>query len=318
MMNQDRFAPRKMLVPGVIIVAFWILGIAMWQSSGYIEALLHFGYIGTAVGVGIGLYNALPRKNKPLGRKLALFLVGGYMLIFLGLLGSENIQIEWVFFSLLSGFSGAALSHYLIAKIFGPLLFGRLWCGWACWTVMILDLLPHNRSRGRVSGRWGHLRYTHSALSLGLVLLVWFAFDYRDRIYYGSLTGLYWLLAGNALYYLVGITLALLLKDNRAFCKYLCPITVFLKATSRFSLLKIKGEGEKCNECGACIRVCPMDIRIPDYVKNGQRVLSTECTLCLTCTNTCPTGALHASFGFDIGGKELLQERKTKVEAMTM
>jgi hypothetical protein len=35
----------------------------------------------------------------------------------------------------------AAVVHYLIAKVFGPMLFGRIWCGWACWTVMVLDLL---------------------------------------------------------------------------------------------------------------------------------------------------------------------------------
>ena len=30
-------------------------------------------------------------------------------------------------------------------------------------------------------------------------------------------------LAGNALYYIAGIALAFAFKDNRAFCKYLCP-----------------------------------------------------------------------------------------------
>ena len=48
---------------------------------------------------------------------------------------------------------------------------------------------------------------------------------------------------GNVLYYLVSISMAFILKDNRAFCKYVCPITVFLKATSRFSLLKINEPG---------------------------------------------------------------------------
>jgi len=54
---------------------------------------------------------------------------------------------------------------------------------------------------------------------------------------------------------------------------------------------------------------CPMDIRIPDYIKNGQRILSTECTLCQTCVSVCPKDALKLSFGVDLGGKELLRER---------
>lgn len=39
---------------------------------------------------------------------------------------------------------------------------------------------------------------------------------------------------GNALYYALGIALAFALRDNRAFCKYICPVTVFLKPASYF------------------------------------------------------------------------------------
>ena len=39
----------------------------------------------------------------------------------------------------------------------------------------------------------------------------------------------------NLLYYIVGISLAYALKDNRAFCKYICPVTVFLKPASYFA-----------------------------------------------------------------------------------
>jgi ferredoxin-type protein NapH len=241
--------------------------------------------------------------------------VGGLLLVFMGLLQSENMQIEWVFFSILAGLGGGALTHYLIAKIFGPLLFGRLWCGWACWTLMILDLLPHTRSKGRLPGKWGWLRYAHFALSLGLVLVLWFGFGYQDHVQFGSVTGLYWMIVGNALYYLVGISMAFILKDNRAFCKYVCPITVFLKATSRFSLLKVEGDSERCDECGACVKMCPMDIRIPDYIMHGQRVLSTECSLCQTCITVCPQDALKLSFGFDLGGNELLRERTQVVSS---
>jgi len=34
------------------------------------------------------------------------------------------------------------------------------------------------------------------------------------------------------------------LRANRAFCKYVCPITTILKYVTRFSLLKIRGESE--------------------------------------------------------------------------
>ena len=130
--KRSKFQIKKLIVPGIVMLAFWILAIVGWQASGYIQPLILFGYIGTSLGVGLGLYATLPKKKKQIGRKLTLFLIGGALLIFMGLLQKENMQIEWVFFSLLAGISGGALTHYLIAKIFGPILFGRLWCGWAC------------------------------------------------------------------------------------------------------------------------------------------------------------------------------------------
>jgi formate hydrogenlyase subunit 6/NADH:ubiquinone oxidoreductase subunit I len=54
-----------------------------------------------------------------------------------------------------------------------------------------------------------------------------------------------------------------------------------------------------------------MDIRISEYVRNNQRVLSTECILCQTCITVCPQNALKLAFGLDLGGKELLRERST-------
>jgi polyferredoxin len=173
---------------------------------------------------------------------------------------------------------------------------------------MILDLLPYKRSSGRLPGRWGWLRYGHFGLSLGLVLLLWFGLGYRAGA--TGLHALYWFLAGNALYYALGIGLAVALKDNRAFCKYVCPVSVPLKLGARFALLKVKGDGGKCNNCRACARMCPMDIRIPDYTQKGERVLSTECNLCQTCITVCPREALSLSFGLDVGGRELLRQRE--------
>jgi ferredoxin-type protein NapH len=144
---------NKLTVPGIVMLAFFTLGTLMWRSSGQIMGLFFFGYIGLSVGIGLGLYAALPKKKKPFGRRLSLLLVGSFLVVFAGIAGQENMQIEGVFFGLLGGVIQAAVIHYLIAKIFGPLLFGRLWCGWACWTVMVLDLLPFKRPAGRLPGK---------------------------------------------------------------------------------------------------------------------------------------------------------------------
>jgi ferredoxin-type protein NapH len=298
----------NLVVPVVMTAAFWAIGVLFWRLTGRPFFLLNFGYIGLAVGVGMTLYALLPRQKKPRGRRVTQFLVGTYMLGFLGLVARENMQLEGFFNYLLAGFLAGALVHYLVAKLFGPLIFGRGWCGWTCWTAMVLDLLPYKRNlAGRLRGRWGHLRYLHLVLSLGLVLVLWFGFRYKLQA--NGFRSLAWLVAGNVLYYAAGIWLAFALKDNRAFCKYVCPIPTLQKVLSRFALLKLSADREKCTNCGACSKACPMDVQVHEYVAQGRRVLSTECIFCLECQNACPKGVLRADFRLDGGATELLKTR---------
>ncbi len=303
---------KKLIVPGVVMLAFW--GVALWGflASGNTLPLIMFGYIGVSIGLGLGLYTIVPKKQKPRGRRLALFMIGAFLLGFAVVKGKENSQIEGFFFGLLTGVVQMSVIHYLIAKIFGPLLFGRLWCGWACWTVMVLDLLPFTRPSGRLPGKWGWLRYLHFALSLGIVLVLIYGVGFRDGA--TGTAAVSWFIVGNLAYYAIGIGLAYALKDNRAFCKYVCPVSVPLKLSTRFSVIKIGGKAELCNDCKACIKTCPMDVRIPDYILNGKRVLTTECSLCQTCITVCAKDALKLTFGFDLGGLDLLRERGAVLE----
>jgi ferredoxin-type protein NapH len=299
---------KNLIVPAVVMLVFWGLAIWGFLAVHLAQPLIMFGYIGTSVGLGLGLYAILPKQKKPIGRRLTLFLVGAFLLSFAAIKGQENSQLEGFFFGLLLGVIQMGVFHYLIAKIIGPLLFGRLWCGWACWTVMVLDLLPFKRPAGRLPGRWGWLRYLHFGLSLATVLLLVLVFGYRDGA--AGTEAVIWFIVGNLTYYAIGIVLAYALKDNRAFCKYVCPVSVPLKLTSRFSLIKIGQGAGQCNDCGACVKMCPMDVRIPEYILDGKRVLSTECSLCQTCITVCAQDALKLSFGFDLGGKDLLRERE--------
>jgi ferredoxin-type protein NapH len=307
MKTDHNFQIKRLIVPAVVMLAFSGLGVWGWLASGYIQPLIMFGYIGTSLGVGLGLYETLPKQKKPTGRRLTLFLVGAFLMVIAIFMSRENVQLEGAIFGLLTGMVQMGVTHYLIAKVFGPLLFGRMWCGWACWTVMVLDLLPFKRPSGRLPRRFGWIRYLHFALSMGIVLFLIYVVGFREGAA-GSIA-VTWFIAGNLLYYTVGIILAYTLKDNRAFCKYVCPVSVPLKVTSRFSLMKISGDAAKCNDCGACVKMCPMDIRVSDYILNHERVLSTECSLCQTCITVCAPEALKLSFGFDMGGKELLRER---------
>jgi polyferredoxin len=98
-------------------------------------------------------------------------------------------------------------------------------------------------------------------------------------------------LIGNLLYYGVGIALAFAFKDNRAFCKYVCPITVFLKPASYFSLFRVKVDADACVSCGKCKKACPMNVDMLD--NSRKRENGTECILCFECAKVCPTKALR-------------------------
>lgn len=285
-------------IPLILALVFWIIAIVLWRTSGKTFYLFSFGYIGLAVSLGVGVYTALPRRRRHWGRRLAQFLVGSYMLIFLGLVQRENMQIEGFFFYLLSGLFAGSVVHYLVAKVVGPLIFNRGWCGWSCWTAMLLDLLPYQRSpKSGLAEKWGLIRYAHFFLSLALVLILWLGAGHRVESQ--SLTELYWLLGGNVLYYLSAGIMAFALRDNRSFCKVLCPIPCLQKLPSRYALLKISGDANKCTDCGLCSRACPMDINVSEYIRSNQRVLSSECILCLECVDACPKGVLNATFKID-------------------
>ena len=107
----------------------------------------------------------------------------------------------------------------------------------------------------------------------------------------GTLKIMFWaFIIGNVLYYAVGLFLAYAFKDNRAFCKYICPVTVFLKPMSYYSLVRVKCDKEKCISCGKCRRVCPMNVDVTD--NSRKRENGTECILCMECVKNCPKGAL--------------------------
>ena len=151
----------------ILFVVFEAIAVTLWLATGNLFFLLNFTYIGTCIGVG-GLLVAAEKKY---AREFVQFGVGAYMLVFLGLICKENMQIEGFWYYLLSGVAGAGVLHYAIAKIFGPLLFGRGWCGYACWTAMILDLLPYKQPQGP-RRKLGFIRYIIFAGSLVLVLLL--------------------------------------------------------------------------------------------------------------------------------------------------
>ena len=282
---------KKYLPSCLLFMAFETLAVVLWLTRDNLFYLLNFTYIGGCIALGTAFF----ASGKKYARRFVQFAVGSYMLIYLGLISQENMQIEGFWYYLFLGVFEAATIHYAVAKIFGPLLFGRGWCGYACWTAMVLDFLPfkvpgkpeNERERGE---RWsrrniGWMRYVMFAISLIFVAALFLA-------HVGNIKKImFWaFIIGNIMYYGLGILLAFIYQDNRAFCKYLCPITVFLKPMSYFALIRVKCDESKCISCGKCRKVCPMEVDMLDPSK--RRKNGTECILCLECKRNCPVDAL--------------------------
>jgi len=272
---------KRFLFPIIIWALFFTIAVVLWQVFDYIFYLFNFLYIGTCLAVGLFLYM---RKVK-YARHAVQAAVGLYMLIYLGIMSNENMQIEGFWYYLFLGVFQAAVLHYAIAKIFGPLLFGRAWCGYACWTAVVLDFLPYKTPQNpRKKIRYiPYILFVLSFIFVSALFLL--SVSNIERVMLWSF------IIGNILYYLVGIVLAFKWRDNRAFCKYVCPIVVFLRPASYFALFRIKNDEEKCISCNKCLKVCPMDV---DMINNSRkRKNGTECILCLECIDECPKKALH-------------------------
>ncbi|MBQ1552445.1 MAG: 4Fe-4S binding protein [Clostridia bacterium] len=270
----------KYIYPLLIFAVFEAVAVALWLTKGEIFYLYNFSYIGLSVSLGVFLYIGRFRY----ARRVVQLLVGLYMLVYLGVVRGENMQIEGFWYYLFTGVFEAATIHYAVAKIFGPLIFGRGWCGYACWTAMVLDFLPYKVPQ-KPRKKLGWIRYVTFALSLAFVAALFLskAADIERIMFWAFI-------AGNAAYYISGVALAFIFKDNRAFCKYLCPVAVFLKPMSYFSLIRVKCDKEKCVGCGKCKRVCPMDVDVTD--NSRKRLNGTECILCMECVKNCPKNAL--------------------------
>lgn len=271
---------KKYMLPVIMLAIFETIAIILWITKDNLFYLFNFSYIGFSIAGGIFLFI----KKYKHARRVTQLLVGLYMVVYLGLICNENMQIEGFWYYLFTGVFEAATIHYAVAKTFGALIFGRGWCGYACWTAMVLDFLPY-KIPSQPRKKIGWIRYITFVVSFIFVAALFLAHVSNiERIMFWAF------IIGNLLYYAVGIGLAFLFKDNRAFCKYICPITVFLKPMSYLSLIRVKCDTSKCISCGKCKQVCPMNVDITD--NSRKRENGTECILCFECMRNCPKDAL--------------------------
>lgn len=277
------------------------LGVASitYFTVGWWGFWLIFPWIGVSISLGLFISSRYSGIKKDIGRRVTILLIAPVFLVFLGLLQHENLQLEETVFYIAVlinfGVFTRVLIHYAIAKILGPLIWGRGFCGWACWTAAVLDWLPIHENRP-IPPKITRFRYVTLAISLVIpIIFILTGYNYMDthiRMKFGKPGQLSWFLIGNGLYYVIAIALAFIYRKKRAFCKIACPVSLIMKLPTTVARLKKRPTGIECIKCGQCNRHCPMDINVMDYISAGKPVSSSECILCNMCSHVCPVQAI--------------------------
>ena len=190
-------------------------------------------------------------------------------------------------------------------------LLGRFICGWLCLFGLVQELLyiipsPKLAVPARLDRHLRRLKYV-----ILLVFVILLPTILRDEFglsvpYFckwicpvGMLEGgvpLYLLDSGirqaaHALYaWKFAILVFILLLSvviHRPFCKYVCPLGAFYALFQRVSFLRLELDADACVQCGACAKVCKMQ------VNPAQTPNSAECIRCGDCVHACPNSALR-------------------------
>ncbi|MDP2233591.1 MAG: 4Fe-4S dicluster domain-containing protein [Actinomycetota bacterium] len=217
-----------------------------------------------------------------------------------------------------SAFQGIVNGSLIVfASMFlGSLVFGRLWCGWACPAAGLQEpLLRVNDCRvGRKAdlAKW--------AIWVPWIALIVFAAMRAGGYasidpFYGTVGGIS--LAGDAerpaifafiIYFGVvltffGVTLAV---GRRGGCHALCWMAPFMisgraarNSLGAWSSLRLVADSSACTKCGTCTRECPMSVPVQELVA-AESMEHAECVLCGSCVDGCPSKVIRYSFS---GGK---------------
>jgi ferredoxin-type protein NapH len=252
-----------------------------------------FPWIGFSISVGVFLRLRLKGKKRLIGRKVGILMILPCLLFFVPIVNNENFQLEGVFLIVLVGFFSKGFIHYAIAKIFGPLIWRRGFCGYACWTAAILDWLPIKNRNSYVPRSYRYLRFIMLFLSLVIPVYLIFVLSYNPWTNFINKQEMKLMFISNGVYYLLAIPLAFILSDKRAFCKYVCPVSLVMTPSSKIGLLKIKPNMEHtCIGCKACNTICPMGVDVMGYMKQNKAITDTECILCGDCSIVCPANKI--------------------------
>lgn len=187
------------------------------------------------------------------------------------------------------------------------LVLGRSFCGWACpfnglqqlWESVSVRPLKRVRFLPVLKyAMWG--AWVAAVFGIAIRLGGWQTF----QPFYLTESGVSVTEAGNLVTYflLVLLTLAPAALGRRGFCRYVCPFGVWGILAEKaghvlhIPRLRLIADASACTGCGSCARVCPMQLPVADMVQDDA-MRTTECFMCETCVDACPSKAIRLGFG---------------------
>ena len=216
----------------------------------------------------------------------------------------------------------------IVALVLLTLIFGRIYCSVICPLGIFQDIVSWihgRRKKGRFTAsperrwlRYGVLVLFVAALVAGVSAIVSLLAPYSSygRMVTNLLQPLYqWgnnLCAGIAEHYdsyafysvdvwmkslptfiAAAVTFVVIVvlawRGGRTYCNTICPVGTLLSFISRFSLLKVRFDADKCKSCGQCTRHCKASCI--DF--KTHKVDYSRCVVCGDCLTKCKFDALH-------------------------
>lgn len=190
-------------------------------------------------------------------------------------------------------------------------LMGRFVCGWLCPFGLIQDLLhkiPFPKKIKTFPGDRMLRKLKYVILAVFVILMPMFLVDMlgQGAPYFcklicpaGTLEGGIPLVILNKslrgavgfLYVWKNVLLAAVIFLSvliyRPFCKYLCPLGAVYSVFNPISVFRYRVDKEACIHCGACAKVCNMQVNPAENANHP------ECIRCGDCKKACPTKAIH-------------------------
>ncbi len=172
---------------------------------------------------------------------------------------------------------------------------GRVWCGWVCplGTVIYWTRFKGAIEReGRLSNRWGTVRYVLLLLILAaaLVGLVRPALDWMGKNPVAS---------GIVIILVLAASVGLNLFTDLFWCRYLCPLGGAVALVSKIAPMR-RIVRVHCNDCSICVDACPMGVIDP---RRGFVNDPGECTVCMDCLTACASSSNGFQFSRPFGGQ---------------